>query len=241
VGGMYSVVGFIDVNRKRLGEKLAGVEILGSIDNIGKVIREHKISEVIFSTDSLSYMEILSVIGRSRDRAVNFRLVPSSLEVIIGKTSIDQLEDVPLVNIDYNIDKPAHRVQKQIFDSTVAALMLITLYPLTLLAQALGLPRRGLAAHIRLLPTVIIGKLSLVGRPYSGPPGIHTTAGNSSNSASYLGKEGLTGLAQINYREGMTEEEVDKYNLYYAKNQSFVLDIEILFKAFVMMFRTKAR
>jgi lipopolysaccharide/colanic/teichoic acid biosynthesis glycosyltransferase len=67
--------------------------------------------------------------------------------------------------------------------------------------------------------------MSFVGRP----------AGDDEPSGSeeplYLGKPGITGLAQINRRADMTPEEVEKYNLYYAKNQSLVLDCEILLKA----------
>ena len=32
-------------------------------------------------------------------------------------------------------------------------------------------------------------------------------------------------------------EEIEKYNLYYAKNQSFVLDIEILLKSLVLFMK----
>ncbi|HTR81289.1 MAG TPA: glycosyltransferase, partial [Bacteroidota bacterium] len=85
-GEGYTVVGFIDVNRQRLGEKINGMEILGSVDTIGKVINDYRISEVIFSTDAIPYSTILSVISKSRNRLVDFKLVPNSLEVIIGKT-----------------------------------------------------------------------------------------------------------------------------------------------------------
>ena len=84
--GGYDVVGFIDTTSRRIGETVDGVEILGSIDNIGKIIQQKKVSEVIFSTEALSYQDILSVIAKTGSRWVNFRLVPTSLEVIIGKT-----------------------------------------------------------------------------------------------------------------------------------------------------------
>lgn len=233
----YSVVGFIDSNRKRLGEKINGVEILGSIDNIGKVIREHKVSEVIFSTDTLSYMDILSVIGRSRDRSINFRLVPSSLEVIIGKTSIDQLDDIPLVEIDYNIDQPLNKALKRGFDLLVGAFLLCTVYPALLARRAAvrkNLSRFG--QSLLQIPHVLTGRLSLVGRPaYSAAPSADGTA------APYLGKVGLTGLVQINYHDALTPEEIEKYNLYYAKNQSLILDMEILIKSFLLIFKKEVR
>ena len=45
-------------------------------------------------------------------------------------------------------------------------------------------------------------------------------------------KPGLTGLQQINRYKLIAEEDKDKYYLYYMKNYSPLLDIEILLKAF---------
>jgi hypothetical protein len=214
----YDVVGFIDVGRKRIGERVSGVEILGSIDNIGKVLEEHRASEVIFSTDALSYAEILSVIGRSRNRGINFRLVPNSLEVIIGKAHIDQLDDLPLVDIEYNIDRLGHRVVKRAFDIIGSLFLLATFYPWSLVAGS-----RGAAAGR--LPDVFRGRLSLVG------PAPDATAAATDHTAPFLGKPGLTGLVQIHRREDLTRDEIENYNLYYAKNQSLMLDVEILVKS----------
>jgi undecaprenyl phosphate N,N'-diacetylbacillosamine 1-phosphate transferase len=48
----------------------------------------------------------------------------------------------------------------------------------------------------------------------------------------YLGKPGMTGLVQINNHDALSPEEIERYNVYYAKNQSFMLDLEILLKSF---------
>ncbi len=224
----YDVVGFIDVGRKRIGERIAGVEILGSIDNIGKVIQEQRASEVIFSTDTLSYSDILSVIGRARNKSVNFRLVPTGLEVIIGKTHIDQLDDIPLVEIEYNIDRFPNRMFKRLFDLAGGAILLVTVYPWASARMKSGKPMSRIQSGALLLPKVLNGTASLVGPPLDkDAPSVN----GSARSGAYLGKPGLTGLAQINERDGLTAEEIAKYNLYYAKNQSLMLDLEIILKS----------
>jgi GT2 family glycosyltransferase/lipopolysaccharide/colanic/teichoic acid biosynthesis glycosyltransferase len=224
----YGVVGFIDTKRSRIGDKIGGIEILGSIDNINKVIREHNVSEVIFSADTLSYADILSVIGKSGGRSVNFRLVPSSLEVVIGKSSVDVLDDFPLVDIEYNINRPLHRVLKRLFDITLGGLLILTVYPLVRLQRATSGKSGPVGESILLLPRIFTGRYSLVGRPITH----HRIAGGERNGqlSPYLGKQGMTGIVQINNGEGLTPEEIEQYILYYAKNQSVALDIEILFK-----------
>lgn len=225
IDGGYNIVGFIDLNRKRLGEKVAGVEILGSIDNIGKVIEEQRVTEVIFSTNALAYSDILSVIGRSRSRSVNFRLVPSSLEVIIGKTHIDELGDLPLVDIDYSISRPLNKFLKRLFDIVFSFCCVIFIYPFIAVRSASPGSTGSFTSTMLLMPKILRGEMSFVG-PEGG-----WRANGSTSAGVHLGKPGVTGLARINARDGLTREEVDKYNLYYAKNQSLLLDIEILMKS----------
>jgi len=75
-----------------------------------------------------------------------------------------------------------------------------------------------------LLPQVFSGRLSMVGRPLDGPDA----------AKGYLGKRGLTGLVQINAREGLPADEAERYSVYYARNQSLLLDAEILIKTLLM-------
>jgi hypothetical protein len=220
----YDVLGFIDTSLRRVGEKVAGVEIIGSVDNVGKVIDEYGVGEVIFSTDGLSYENILSVIARSRNRSINFRLVPGSLESIIGKTSIDELDTLPLVDIEYNIHHPVNRLVKRMTDIVVALLLLLTVYPLRRLFGKNGDADDSVILRI---PDVLRGRLSLVGLP-AGERGL---AGKEAGSAGELGPEGLTGLLQIHSREDLEPEERERYKLYYAKNQSLMLDMQIIAKS----------
>jgi len=236
----YDVLGFIDVNRRRIGEKIAGVEVIGSLDNVGKVISERRVGEVIFSTDGLTYTDILSVIGRSNTLNVNFRLVPNSLEAIIGKASIDELDTIPLVEIDYHIHRPINRFLKRMFDVSVSLVLMITIYPWVRVrtSMAVNAYRTPLAEKILLLPHVLAGRLSIVGRPLTDITTLSQpekeVAPHPRDEESYLGPHGLTGLVQINHRADLEEAEVERYLLYYAKNQSLFLDMEILLKSLLL-------
>jgi lipopolysaccharide/colanic/teichoic acid biosynthesis glycosyltransferase len=73
--------------------------------------------------------------------------------------------------------------------------------------------------------------MSLVGRPLSDPNEI------SDHTDSFLGPRGLTGLVQINHRDDLDTEEAERYTLYYAKNQSLMLDVEIMLKSLLLLVR----
>lgn len=231
IGGGYSVVGFIDVDRKRIGELVLDTPILGSIETIGKVVREEQISEVIFSSDAVSYSTILSVISQNRNRFVNFRLVPNNLEVIIGKPSIDQLDDIPFIEIDYNIAKPGNRIVKRLFDITVSLFFLISIGPFVYFIRFFSKnPDSGLLGAVSRLPKVLSGSMSIVGlhRPQTG-----------ALKNIIWGKPGITGLIHIRQDHGMSPEEKEQFDLYYAKNQSLMLDLEIIVKTLQMRLRRR--
>ena len=92
-----------------------------------------------------------------------------------------------------------------------------------------GSASTGFFRNARLfLPKVVKGEWSLVGPP------LKITSGDGRVPAAYLGKPGLTGLVQINSHDELSDEEIEKYNLYYAKNQSLMLDLEILLKSIML-------
>ena len=238
VDGGYDVLGFIATNRRQIGEKVAGLDVVGSLDNVGKVISERKVGEVIFSMDGISYADILSVIAKSNDRGVNYRLVPNSLEAIIGKTRIDELDTIPLVEIEYKLHKVGNRFLKRSFDILCSVCLLLTVYPFVWIRKQFSSrsPLGVVGSRMLLLPQVFSGTLSFVGLPL-GDAKTASAASGLTRGNSYLGPSGLTGLVQINAHEHLDSEEIERYKLYYAKNYSIGLDLEILFKAFVLLIK----
>jgi O-antigen biosynthesis protein len=220
----YDVLGFVDINRKRIGEDLAGLPIVGSTENIGKVIQDMKISDVIFSTQTLQFADILGVIGRTHAQSVNFHLVPNTMEVIIGKGSVDSLDELPLVQITYNIEKATNRTLKRLFDIAVSLVLLISTYPFLYLKKVLTGKSRS--QFVLRIPQVLAGTYSLVGPPDNST----ATSGPNRQSVLFLGKPGITGLIQLQGNRTLEDQEKEQYNLYYAKNQSLALDVEILLK-----------
>jgi hypothetical protein len=227
VGGGYEVVGFVDFDRRRVGELVDGIPIIGSVDNVGKLVQEYRIHDVMFSTAKISYGDILSVIGRTSGRSINYHLVPTTLEVMIGKATVDSLNDLPLVQISYNIERAGNRIMKRVMDLGFSAVLLISVYPFVYFKRVLS----GVQSSTKLLdvPAVFAGRKSLVGPPERKAPAFSPN-GRPAPFA-HLGKPGLTGLVQLHDGRDLTSEEVDQYNLYYAKNQSLFLDAEILVKS----------
>ena len=167
---------------------------------------------------------------------VEFKLVPNSLEVIIGKTSVDQLDEIPFIELQYNIDRTMNRFSKRALDIFVSLFLLISCAPFVYFIRLFSRSQPSpFSSAVMTMPKVLHGSMSLIGRPHNGGSG-HSSF---THNGIYLGKTGITGIVQIHSDRAMTGEEREQYELYYAKNQSLMLDFEIFLKAVVNSIRYK--
>ena len=219
------IQGLIGDSHKDIGNKAAGYEIVGSLDNISKLIMEKKINEVIFSPEELSYNRMMSIVSNNKIAGVDFKLIGSNLDFLVGKASVSVLDDVPLIDINLNISNPVSRFVKSLMDITFGSFALIFIYPLIYLISIVDKKKTEFRKFILGVPSIFGGRASLVGpKNYSG------------ESRIFLGKKGLTGLWYLENDSAVSDEKLD---LIYARNQNIWLDLEILGKTFNKMFVTK--
>ncbi|OGC42449.1 hypothetical protein A2Y85_04385 [candidate division WOR-3 bacterium RBG_13_43_14] len=243
----YEICGFIDVDTEVIGTEVEGTEVLATIDNIRDVIRVENIDDVIFSTDRLSNAQILETIIRAQGSGVNFRIVPHELEYIVAKSSVDAIDDVPLLDIA-GIADPLDLMVKRTFDIMAALLISLITLPFFIVNLICGgrLAQRQIVGSngqpviidqfkgglplfkwIPIYYHVLIGHLSIVGSEM---------VDYEATQSHPIYKPGLTGLVQIKRREkkGMlTVKERDYYNLYYVKNQTLITDLQIIIKSII--------
>lgn len=238
----YEVCGFVEFEPESVGKEVDGTEVLATIDNIRDVIRVEDINDVIFSSDRLTNAQILETIVLAQGSGVNFRIVPHELEYIVAKSSVDEIDTVPLLDF-VGVADPLDLMVKRAFDIIVSFVMIIITSPLmfiNLLSGArlaerkiigyAGRPERiryfkggiDFMKDVPLYYSVLTGTLSIVGAEITDfqPSEYHT-----------IYKPGLTGLVQIKSREkkkALTQKEKDYYNLYYVKNQTVITDLQIL-------------
>ena len=221
----HNVIGLIGLSKKNIGEKIKNFQVLGTLDNIIKVIRSNKINEIVFSSNEISYNQMMSIVSICRNENVEFKLIGKNLDFLVGKTSVAMLDDIPIIEIKYNISKPLFRFIKVIFDYVISLLVLFLVYPFIYLTLQVGKKPTDFTDLVVKIPSVLSGKCSLVG------PNVLV-----SNSNVYLGKKGLTGLWYVEEFSGI---DADKLNIFYARNQSLWFDLGILGKTITKMWNRK--
>ena len=242
----YEIIGLVGIQPREVGCEYHGVPVLATLEGLEQLIRRRRIQEVIFSVHSLPFDLVLGVMAKTRDLGATFKLTSGNVDVIIGKASIDQLQDVPLVDVEYRLQYPFFKFSKRAFDFVLAILLImVLLLPFALRWMLTGRQierRRGYvgarALHLWSLhraghePTrldrlpwlwpVLTGALSMVGSELSFDAG---------RSLHYGGLPvGLTGLVQLKKQPHLPGAEREKLHLFYATHYSPLLDLEILFR-----------
>jgi O-antigen biosynthesis protein len=213
---LHSFIGLIGKTHSEIGNQINDFKVVGSIGNIKNVFSEKKINEVIFSSEELSYVDMMSIVSASRNSNVDFKIVGSDMNFVVGKSSVSMLDDIPLVEVNYNISNPTVQTTKLIFDYAIALTVLFCMYPFIYFIVKLSGKKTEFRKLILSVPAVLSSKFSFVG------PKKPLTFENE-----IIGKPGLTGLWYID--EGKFTE-TEKLDFYYMKNQNIWLDLEILGK-----------
>lgn len=224
---IYSVVGFISETADGIGKVVGKYSILGSLENIVKVIKEERINRVIFASHEISFEKMFGIVSQSDDINVEFLVAGTELDYLVGKSSVTMLDNIPLLKVNYNISETIHKVIKSIFDFSFALLLLL-IYPFGIMLSFVK-KKKDFAKFVLSAPTVFLRKKSFVGPK------------NLSKKNLYLGKPGLTGFWYIENYKSSDSDDFEKLDIYYAKNQNIWLDLEIIGKSFSKMFFEKEK
>jgi GT2 family glycosyltransferase len=222
---VYYVVGLIGKTFREVGTKKEGFEVLGSIKNINKIIKERKIRKVIFSSEEVTFNEMFNIVASLQNENISFLFSGARLDYLVGKSSVTMLDDIPLLKVNYNISSLLHRTLKRSLDLVLSALILLLFYTFIYLISRVKTKRSEFERFVLSVPDVFLGKKSFVGPRKS-----------SYYNSLYIGKLGLTGYWYTEIYDRNDSREEDKLNIYYARNQNIWLDLEILGKTFSKMF-----
>ena len=133
----YRVVGFLDDDPAKAGQKYFDIPVLGELSRIKEVIQQRKVDEVVISSSDIPADKTLDIITECERFGVEFKIVPGILELIASRVDVDELAGVPLLTVSEIRLKGFNAFLKRSMDILLSALGLIILSPLLLLAALL--------------------------------------------------------------------------------------------------------
>jgi len=139
----YVVVGFVDGDAEP-NQEIMGVPVLGGVDNLPELIRDHEVEEVIIGRPELSHQELLTIISRCERGQVGIKIFPDLFQIIATELSIGDLGGLPLLTVRDIALRGWKLTLKRAVDLVGSTVAMVILSPfLALVALAIKLDSPG--------------------------------------------------------------------------------------------------
>lgn len=94
-----TAVGFLDDNPAKQGQQIHGIQVLGKINDVSKVVESKNVDEVVIAIPSAPGKVIRTIADICRLKGIPFRTMPGIYELIGGKVSINRLREVDITDL----------------------------------------------------------------------------------------------------------------------------------------------
>ena len=102
----YNLVGFIDDDPAKRGERIHGVRVLGKTEDLPRVISEHEVAQILIAIPSATGKQMQRIIDKCAECKVDFKTLPALGDIINGSISVGLMRRV-LVE-DLLVREPVH-------------------------------------------------------------------------------------------------------------------------------------
>lgn len=121
---VFRIVGFVDDDKKKLNKLIKGIKVLAELSNLEYVIRKNHIDEVFIALPSEEGETIKRIIDSCNKGKVVFKIVPRTLEIILGKVKLPSIREVRIEDL---LGRPIIRSdQKKFIDFFKGKRILVT-------------------------------------------------------------------------------------------------------------------
>lgn len=126
------VRGLISADRSEVGKEVAGVPVVGAIDDLPGQVERSGVDLVYLALARSEHREEEAALARLADSTVAVRLVPDLGRAFTLNASVEDFDGVPVVLVTESPDQGWNGVVKRAFDLAVGLVLLVLLAPLML-------------------------------------------------------------------------------------------------------------
>lgn len=92
-------VGLVDDDRRKLGMRLHGVTVLGTTEEIPRLVQEHEIEEVVIAIPSAPPATLRQIVGRCQGLNVAIKTIPGVYELLNGRVTVQHIRPIELEDL----------------------------------------------------------------------------------------------------------------------------------------------
>src|SRR4029077_20052662 len=98
-GSGYRIVGCVDDDPSKVGIKIHGAPVIGSVDQLPALVANRAVNEILIAVPSATGTQMQRLVSLCERAAVKFKTLPALQDIITGRVSISQFRDVRLEDL----------------------------------------------------------------------------------------------------------------------------------------------
>lgn len=126
----YEILGFVSVLEHR--EMVDGRPVLGSIDDLAELIKQHGVDEVVVAQPEISSEQLMRAVETCWHLGVGFQIVASPLQLLMKRTRMSALADLPVLELPHPQSPAWQRAIKRGADIVLSCVLVVLSAPLML-------------------------------------------------------------------------------------------------------------
>jgi len=123
----YKLIGFLDDDPAKRGERIHGIKVLGNTDDLPRIISRHDVSQILIAIPSATGKQMQRIINLCVESQVEFKTLPALGDIINGTISLGLMRPVKVDDllarepVHLDLAKIQRKFQKRIVLITGAA------------------------------------------------------------------------------------------------------------------------
>jgi exopolysaccharide biosynthesis polyprenyl glycosylphosphotransferase len=125
----FNFIGYLHINGKDGLIMQPYLPHLGHVKNIGEILGNHHVEEVIIAAESSEHSKLAKVLNALKGKEVNISVIPDIYDFIAGSVKTTSIFGTPLVQINQEIMPAWQKSTKRVLDIVLGILAMIILSP----------------------------------------------------------------------------------------------------------------
>lgn len=125
----YLIQGYLKTNSEADNLFIGRLKQLGTTDHLAEIIKKRRIDELIIALEPGEQNLLSKILANSFSVSVNINVVPEMYDYLLGNVKINNLSDLPFVEVRQHLITPLEALTKRLLDVAISFVTLIFCIP----------------------------------------------------------------------------------------------------------------
>jgi len=95
----YRLVGYLDDDLRKVGQRVHGVPVLGTVEDIPSIVSQNKVDEILIAIPSATGETMRRIVAQCQESHAKFRTLPGVYQLVNGKVTVNRIREVEIEDL----------------------------------------------------------------------------------------------------------------------------------------------